>query len=330
LAGSSENGILNLSVFSGKDGHTLASYAMSPRQQYRGSEDGWNSRKLPATSIGDLNGDGADDLVYSDEYTFTLKGYTYIESRLHVWDVAHHQVLKSIVATPPLKERGYLTSSCSTMLRAQTDADGHLEVIAGVFEPSIPSCDPDADSEYFGSSSPQYLALVDIDSGRRFAGFMGFDPDAISPFDSHQPGILGVAGCGGVCFLNTTSDLQVTLPEDGAKTRPTLRVEWEGSTDGDFCQVYVDEVRKDMSNGSEGRLYLAPGEHTIVVRSVDDYGRISYSPSDMSAPLAIKVAPSPWKPVLLVLNLFVLVAFIVLLFYARLHRIWRARRRAAK
>jgi len=67
-----------------------------------------------------------------------------------------------------------------------------------------------------------------------------------------------------------------------------------------------------------------------VVRSVDDCGRISYGPSDLSAPVTIKVTPSPWKPVLLVVSLFALIAIILLLFYARLHRTWRARRRAAK
>jgi hypothetical protein len=77
-------------------------------------------------------------------------------------------------------------------------------------------------------------------------------------------------------------------------------------------------------------MYLGRGEHAVVVRSVDDYGRISYGPSDLGAPVVIKVAPSPWKPVLLVLSLFVLLAVIVLLFYARLHRTWRARRRVAK
>ncbi len=92
----------------------------------------------------------------------------------------------------------------------------------------------------------------------------------------------------------------------------------------------MDGVRNDITNGFESQLYLGRGDHGIVVRSVDDYGRISYSPSDLSAPLAIKVTPSPWKPVWLVLSLFVLLAMVLLLFYARLQRTWRARKRAAK
>ena len=92
----------------------------------------------------------------------------------------------------------------------------------------------------------------------------------------------------------------------------------------------MDGVRNHATNGFEADLYLARGRHDIVVWSIDDYGRILYGPSDLSTPVAIKVTPSPWKPVLLVLSLLVLLATIVLLFYTRLHRMLRARRRVAK
>jgi len=132
-----------------------------------------------------------------------------------------------------------------------------------------------------------------MDSGRRLAGFTGFDTSTMSLFQTHMPGILGVAACGGACFLRLDADLQVTSPADGARTGPTVGVKWEGPTDGDFSQVFVDGVRNDLTNGFESELFLARGNHTIFVRSVDDCGRISYGPSDLSAPAAIKVTPSP-------------------------------------
>ena len=52
----------------------------------------------------------------------------------------------------------------------------------------------------------------------------------------------------------------------------------------------------------------ARGRHDIVVWSIDDYGRILYGPSDLSTPVSIKVTPSPWKPIILVLSLLVLMA----------------------
>jgi outer membrane protein assembly factor BamB len=322
-------GEVNLWVLSGKNGATLQTHSMKTNP-YGGPGGG----EPPAINVGDVNGDGADDLVcsvdprvngYPDYYEDTQMG-------LEVYSVAQNVVLNSIPTTPLLKGGlgGYGNGKSTTMLRADVDADGRMEVIAGVIEPSTPSYNPDTNGYPYSSQNDQYFAVVDLDSGQRLAAFMGFDPASISLFETHQPGILGVAACGGACFLRMNADLQVTSPEDGARTGPTVGVRWEGPSDGDFSQVFVDGVRNDITNGFGADLYLGRGEHAVVVRSVDDCGRISYGPSDLSSPLTIRVTPSPWKPVLLVLSLFVLLAVIVLLFYARLHRTWRARRRVAK
>ncbi len=199
LAGSADRGVFYLKVLSGKNGYTLGSYVLSLVGQYRGLEGGWSSRRLPAASVGDLNGDGADDLAYSDGYAGNLPGYSRtarIESRLEVRDVIGRKSLATIITSPRLKERDY-SGTCTTTPQAQADADGHLLLVSGVLEPLIPSYDPDADAGYSRASSPQYLAVTDLDSGYQLAAFAGFDPDAVSLFESHQPGILGVAGCGG-------------------------------------------------------------------------------------------------------------------------------------
>jgi outer membrane protein assembly factor BamB len=323
---------LNLWVVSGKDGATLRTYAIK-KSHLAYSE----MSTPPAINIGDVNGDGADDLVYSidsrdsmdDTGSHTYTGYEEMQWSLEVYSVAQDSILNSIPVTPLFK-MGYSSETYATMLPADVDADGRMEVIAEVLEPSVPSYNPDTNSNPYSSQNDQYFAVVDIKSGRRLAAFAGFDPESISLFETHQSGMLGVAACGGAYFLRIDADLQVTSPEDGARTGPTVGVRWEGPTDGDFSQVFVDGVRNDITNGLEADLYLGRGEHAVVVRSVDDYGRISYGPSDLGVPVVIKVAPSPWKPVLLVLSLFVLIAIIMLLFYPRLHQMWRARRRAAK
>ncbi len=68
--------VVYLTVFSGKNGYTLGSYVLSLEGAVPRFGGGWDSRRLPATSVGDLNGDGADDLAYSDGYASTLLGYT--------------------------------------------------------------------------------------------------------------------------------------------------------------------------------------------------------------------------------------------------------------
>jgi hypothetical protein len=323
--------VLNLSILSGKDGNNLRTHSIDANA-FSGPSTGNTSL---AISVGDVDGDGADDLAYgstpSGKYEYYSHGYSYtppedLQVSIKVYSAAQDSILKSVPATPHLN----WGEGSPTLLGADTDEDGHLEVVSSVTETEIPSYDPDAYSGYYGSSSRKYIAVVDIESGRRLAGFTGFDTTTMSLFESHQPGILGVAARGGACFLRLDADLQVTSPADGARTGPTVGVKWEGPTDGDFSQVFVDGVRNDLTNGLELQLYLARGNHTILVRSVDDCGRISYGPSDLSALVAIKVTPSPWKPVWLVLSLFALLAVVLLLFYARLHRTWRARRRAAK
>lgn len=323
--------VLNLSILSGKDGATLRTHTIEAN-----TFSGPSAGNIPlAINIGDVDGDGADDLAYgstsSGKYEYYSGGYSYtppedLQVSLDVYSAVQDSILKSVPATPRLN----WGEESPTLLGADTDGDGHLEVVSSVTEPEIPSYDPDAYSSYTGSSSRKYLAVVDIDSGRRLAGFMGFDTTTISLFETHQPGILGVAACGGACFLRTDADLQITSPENEARTGPTVGVAWEGPSEGDFSQVFVDGVRNDITNSLGGDLYLGRGNHDIVVRSVDECGRIAYGPADLGFPVAIKVAPSPWKPIWLVLSLFALLAVIVLLFYARLHRMWRARKRAVK
>ncbi len=318
-------------VLSGKDGSTLRMPSIEENNY-----GGWSGNSLPTANIGDVDGDGADDLAYilasGGIYDYHGGGYSFTPSdyqlSLQIYSAARDSILNTVPATTKVKE-GYFGEAYTAPLSSDVDGDGHLEVIIKVSEPSIPSYDPDAYMHY-DSSSRQYIAVVDIDSGRRLAGFTGFDTTNLSLFETHEPGVLGVAACGGACFLSMGSHLQVTSPQDGARMGPTVGVKWDGSTDGDFSQVFVDGVRNDITNGFESELFLARGSHTVVIRSIDDSGRISYSPSDLSAPLAIKVSPSPWKPVLIVASLFALIAIILLLFYARVHRTWRARRRATK
>lgn len=323
---------LKLWVLSGKDGSTLRTCAIK-----MGLQHGYpGGNKPPVINIGDLNDDGADDLAYkisSKDSIDPTGSHTYTDHEKMQWSIeaysaAHDSVLASVPVTP-LFRMGYPGEEYTPLLKSDIDGDGHAEVVLGIFEPSMPSYDPDAYRGY-DSSSRKFIAVVDIDSGRRLAGFVGFNSATISLFETHQSGILGIAACGGACFLNVNSRLEVTSPDNEARTGPTVGVRWEGPSDGDFAQVFVDGVRNDITNGSESELYLGRGEHDIVVRSVDDCGRISYGPSDLSTPLTIKVTPSPWKPALLIVSGLFLFGSTMLASYPRLNRMLRSRRGVAK
>lgn len=316
-------------IISGRDGATIRTRSVAVGlQSYGGS--GWGINP-PATSIGDVNGDGKDDLAWIADQGFeAYSGYYCHRQRIEIYDVAHDQSLRVIPVTPLLREGGWYSADYAAMLAADIDGDGRSEILVAVSE-TLTSSYGRGTYEYSPWSSPSaHLAVMDIDSSERLAAFMGISPGSASVFQTHQSGVAGVAAMGRAYFLDTNARFKVTSPADGARTGPVVPVRWEGCYEGDFVQVFVDGVSNYEGNGSGVDLYLARGQHDIVVRSVDDCGRISYGPSDLGSPLTITVTPSPWKPVLLVLTLFVLMAMIVLLFYTRLHRTWRARRRAAK
>ncbi len=294
------------------------------------SEGGVAFTDLRVMNVGDINGDGADDLAWAlKEWDVREYGHALEQGRLEVFDALHNTTLKDIAVTMPL-EIGSGTvvdgRTSETMLLTDVDADGHGEVIMAAGEPWLPTYDPDSSANQDdGQSSPRCLVLVDLDSGRRTCAFTGFDPAGVAVLPGQRPGVLALAACGGFCFLHLDADLQLTSPENGASSGPAVGVSWE-SRSGGGCQVFVDGVRNDITSGFESDLYLGQGEHQIVVRSIDDWGRVSYGPADLDTPVTISVAPSPWKPVWLVIGLLALAVVTLALFYPRLHRRWRARR----
>ena len=317
-----QNPGVELLVVSGRDGTTIRTHRVN---QQNINWNGWGTLP-PATNIGDVTGDGRDDLAWTFvDSVQSHSGYYGNQQRIEVYDVARDQSLGLVSATPVLREGAYSVGESTAVLPADVDADGRSEVLAAVPEPSTAS--HGQTTGYPAMVGSQYLAVMGVDSGERLAAFMGFSLGSASVFDTHQPGVLGIATTGGAYFLDTTAHLEVTSPANGASTGPIVKVRWEGTSEGDSVQVFVDGVRNYAGNDSGADLYLAHGKHEIVVRSVDDYGRILYGPSDLSAPVGIKVTPSPWRPILLVLCVFVLLVMMVLLFYARLHRMVRARRR---
>ncbi|MBN2098255.1 MAG: PQQ-binding-like beta-propeller repeat protein [Dehalococcoidia bacterium] len=325
--GSSQNySGYTLLIISGKDGATMWSHGVN-LQNYAGG--GWRAVP-PATNVGDVSGDGRDDLAWTANHGFeAYSGYYCQRQRVEIYDMANDRSLRVLPVTPLMRGGGWYSSGESDiMLPEDIDGDGRCEVLATVSEQTMASYGQM--TYYPGDTSTRYLAVVDTASGEHLAAFMGFALGSSSVFGTHQPGVLGVTASGGVYYLDTSTPLDVTSPADGAKTGPVVPIRWDGTSDGEFVQVFVDGVRNHAGNGSGVDLYLACGKHDIVVRSTDDCGRISYSPADLSKPLTAKVTPSLWKPILLLLSLFVLLSFVMLLFHARLHRIWRARWRGAQ
>jgi hypothetical protein len=325
-------GELHLQVISGKDGKLL----WTLKHQIVAGGYGWggiDSNPLPATSIGDADGDGVDDLaVVVDGDFLDWHDYSLSQSTLEIYDVAAGDLADAVPASLTLRrsQMQYRERDETTLL-VDIDRDGHPEVIMSAIEPDIPYQPESANPfEEMEQRLSHVLAATDPDSGQHLASFTGFTPATVSVFDTNQVDCLGLAARGCVYFMSLDSGLEVTSPEDGSKTGPGIGLRWNGTSQGEFVQVFVDGVCNYAGNDSEIDLYLARGKHEIAVRSVDDCGRVSYGPPDLSATLNIRVAPSPWKPVLLLLSLFALLAVLLLLLAPRLRRMLRTRKRTAK
>lgn len=323
-----------LLLLSGKDGSALRDHRTETIYFGRLQGDA-----PPAINVGDVDGDGCDELAYASRadgrYEYLPEGgsaYTPPEDlrlRVCLYSPARDELLASVPTTPEHLSGAYGKES-PALMAADVDGDGHLEVVCGAAESGLPSYDPDA--RYYSEEGNLYggaPVVIDLESGRRLAGVTGFSTSAMSLFKS-QPGSVGVAARGAAFFLRVDPRLEITSPQNGSRMGPDVELAWEGPAEGDFSQVLVDGVCCDVTGGARSALYLGRGEHHITVRSIDDWGRTSYGPADMDAPLTVIVAPSPWKPVWLVLTLAALGAAALALSYPRLHRAWRARKRAAR
>ncbi len=318
-----------LKALSGRDGTLL--WEHEPADGGPGYSFGYMTRAAvafanpPAMNAGDINGDGTDDLACIRD---TWEGPV-SQRRLEVFDLLHNTKLLDIAVTLPLQQGSRASTvedgGFETML--PVDVDGRRGVALRASEPPLTTYDPDASAHYRagGSTALPCMVLVSLESNSRLCGFSGLDPAEVSLLPGRQqPGVLAVAACGGLCYLRLDAGLQVASPGDGDRTGPTVGVSWEGAPGGG--QVFVDGACYDITSGPQSRLYLGQGERRIVVRSIDDWGRASYAPADLGAPITINVTPSFWKPAWLVLGLLALGAVTLALFYPRLRRSWRARR----
>lgn len=315
----------SLQVISGKDGRVLWT---KPYEVFSFSWSGIGSTALPAVMVGDV--DGAEDIVVvthggSRDY----REDTLFQTRLEVYGASAAGPVSVIPASPSLRRSQWQNREFDgTMLLVDTDRDGHPEVISSVIEPLVPYRPGSANPfDYWEPYQSQILAVTDIATGRHLATFAGLAPATVSVFDTNEPHCLGLAARGCAYFMSLSTPLEIAAPEEGARTGPVVGLAWEGASEGEFVQVFVGGVRNYSGNDAGVDLQLSRGKHEIVVRSVDDYGRVSYGPSDLGSPLTIEVTPSLWKPVLLVMSLFALLAVTLLLSAPRLHRMLRARRR---
>lgn len=285
-------------VYSGRDGSSLWTF------RYEG-ESSLGIVEMSAAAIGDVTGDGIPDLVLSESLAFD-------RARISVYDIAGNSLIRQITI-PPLEEK--------ILLYGRT---------AGLSKGPGPGGTPypvDNLSGYGGqrlavpmyhavgrSSSGRYTALVDLDDGTLMALFPFPDSELFETGKAHY---LAVAAYAGLYLVGTDGGLRVTSPVQASTVNSPAMIAWEGAAETDFADIFVDGVRTGAVLGTSIRLALASGEHEIVVRSIDEYGRVSY------AATTLRVRQWPLASTIGILGF----GFLLLVYsYARCTRLLRNRR----
>jgi len=312
-------GQAKLEVYSGKDGSILWSFPFEA--------DWWNAggEKMPAAPAGDVTGDGVEDLAVSS--VATLEGTSFggsiagegspHETYLRVYDVVGNSMVRQVVLPPAQKtsdiatDEGHYGNSPSVSgpgdamrLAGDLNGDGHREmaVLAGYL------------SGHY-SWVAHSLALVDV-CGGQVLGY-GSRLTTLDFFETGSVNTIGFTDGSCVYLARMNRDLQVTWPSESATVSSHARIAWEGAGDTSSASVFVDGYENAKTTGSEVTLPLKPGEHEVIVRSIDEYGMVTY------ATVHLKVAGSPW---ISILAGAAVMALLLIYFAARCVRVIRNRR----
>ena len=245
-------------VFSGKDDSSLWAFRYE-------SDSSWQSGVMPAAAIGDATGDGVADLSLSESLGSDW-------NRISVYDIARNSLVKQ-TSIPPLEQKtteyGWRTGLSegpgpggTVYPISDLNGDGKQELVISAYQ-SVGT-----------GSSRQYMGLTDV-HGEGLLAYFPFSSPGF--FKTGEVGSLGVADGAGLYILRTGEDIRVSSPGSARTVGSPARIVWEGASESSFADVFVDGVRSGAILGTSIRLPLASGEHEVVVRSIDEYGKISYA-----------------------------------------------------
>jgi hypothetical protein len=296
-----------LEVYSGQDNTVLWSAGFDG--------DWWQpgEKKMPASSVGDVTGDGADDLAVSSVFgagaMHSSRGH---DTHVSVYDIVSNSLVKEVILPPVQKDSNvkweettydlrYISGPGDAMrLAGDLNGDGHQELAVRATYQPIDDHD---------------LALVDLETGQ----VLGYSTlfDTLDFFETNEDYTLGFAAGGSVYLAKVSSGLRVISPGDGATVGSRVRIAWEGTSDSSLTSVFLDGYENARTSGDEAALLLTPGKHEVVIRSVDRFGIVTY------AAVEFRVSGFPWVSILAAISV---AALLVLYFCAGWIRVVRNRR----
>lgn len=312
----------SLEVRSGKDDSVL--------WVHRFDEDRWHagSEKMPAAPAGDLSGDGIEDLAVSSIVVLsggvgmatdadgTTETRFLHETHVSVYQIPDNALLKEIVV-PQAQRNSWVAS--------EESRSGRFEPVSGPGDAMRLASDLNGDGQQEMAVLASYLptgghclALVDM----RNEALLGYSAalNTLDFFETNLSCTLGFASEGSVCLVRLHNGLKVTCPGEGDTVGSRVRIAWEGAADSSFTSVFVDGYENAQTSGNDVILPLAPGQHEVVVRSIDQYGTVTY------AAVHFRAEGAPWALILACLSVIGLFVVYLAARWARVMRNRAARR----
>jgi len=250
-----------LSVVSGRTGRPIRDF-----DDYQESYlfDQWQYRGpiTPAAPIRDVTGDGIPDLVLAKSLTWQAG------ARVVVYDVANDRLVKEIAVeeidtsnSEHQDQRWHPALLVSEV--GDLDGDGQPELAV-----TIPLGESERDKRL-------QMVVVDVARERVVADFQTVGSEFIDLEAGAQFGLVGLAG--ELYFLDASNDLEIDSPSEDREVTSPVTIRWTGVAPGAFNQVFIDNVEVARTNENEVTVPAARGEHTITIRSLDEYGRGLYA-----------------------------------------------------
>ncbi|MDP6667680.1 MAG: PQQ-binding-like beta-propeller repeat protein, partial [Dehalococcoidia bacterium] len=221
-----------ISILDGRSGDAIWVYSeLNEGQMLDGLQI--DSEIMPVTPVGDLTGDGIDEVALVRHLTYQPGAF------LLVIDITSGDTVKEIVMEQQDSERGQDERWHPGLLVTAVgdlngDGSGEIAVVNAFGE------EPER-KEY-------RLAVIDLDSETVLADFRTIGSQLIT---LEEAGLFGLVGLDGEVYtLDPASELAMTGPPQIVNTPGKVTVSWTGTPEGSFNQVFVDNLEVARTNGS--------------------------------------------------------------------------------
>lgn len=230
---------------------------------YKGIEEAWMLRDIygfssvmPAAPVGDVNGDGIEDLAVGRSLAWEPG------AEVLVYDVKNNRILKTIVVEDIDATRGgdkRWMPAINTETLSDINGDGKKEL--GIIM---------ATGEQYDKKIK--LFLIDVANGEIISDFTSVGSEIIN-LGSANVAMMGSSG--DLYFLDTMKAFSISSPENGSVKGSPVSVEWKGEEEA-ITTIFVDNKKTLMTADKKSEFEISSGLHKITAYSFDRYGKGVY------------------------------------------------------